>query len=131
MLSGLVLALLIGGSPRLEPPKRGPWQRFVATGYGHGCTLPSSGKEHKDPQPTTYGVEAVPNWTVAASAEDFPFLTVLEISYDGIVTTRIVHDRGSAITKGRLDLFFSSCAKAKRWGKRVLWVREIRSPLGR
>ena len=115
---------------RLEPPKNGKWERFVATAYSHGCTMPRSGMEFEDPQATASGREAEANWSVAAS-EEFPFLTVLQISYDGIVTTRIVHDRGLAITKGRLDFFVKDCKSAKRFGKKVIWVREVRRPLGR
>lgn len=140
---GLALILLLAGEQqiprafipppparRLEPPKGGKWQRFIATGYSHGCTNPTDRPEPKYPQATASGLEAEANWSVAASPEDFPFLTVLEISFDGIITRRIVHDRGRDITKGRIDLFFSTCDRARQWGNKVVWLREVRRPLG-
>ena len=107
-----------------------PWRKFEVSGYAHGCTMPASGIEHKQPQKTASGAEAEPNWTVAASRE-FTFGTVLELSHGGIVTTRIVHDRGRAITHGKLDLFMESCERALAWGRRQIMVREVRRPLGR
>lgn len=107
----------------------GPWREMEVTGYYHGCTNPRSGKEPKTPQKTASGADAEPNWSVAASKE-YPFGTVLEFSYRGIITRRIVHDRGADIVDGRLDLFTGSCDHAKRWGRRKIQVREIRRPLG-
>ena len=107
----------------------GPWRTMEATGYFHGCTNPRSGREPKKPQKTASGAEAEANWSVAASKE-YPFGTVLELSYRGIITRRIVHDRGPDIVDGRLDLFTESCDHAKRWGRRRISVREIRRSLG-
>lgn len=106
------------------------WQQFTVTAYAFGCILPGNGK----PEPNiktkaANGKWPEANWTVAAPKE-LPFGTVLELSYQGIITTRIVGDRGRAIKGNRLDLFVSDCERAKVWGRRVVWVREIRRPLG-
>ena len=108
----------------------GQWRKMEVTGYSHGCTNPRSGKEPRRPQKTASHKEAEVNWSVAAS-EEFPYGTVLQLSYRGIVTTRIVHDRGPDIVNGRLDLFMESCGHAKRWGRRWIWVRELRRPLAK
>lgn len=119
----------------MEPAKGGPWQRFYVTGYSHGCTNPRSGKEPKRPQKQSSGSYPVPNWTVAAPPDMVPG-TVIELSYRGILTTRIVGDTGPDIVRKpgrlpRLDLFMADCERAKSWGHHVVDVREIRRPLGR
>lgn len=121
-----MIALLLSG---VLETGTGPWRTMEVTAYSHGCTMPRSGREPKKPQRTASGAEAEVNWSVAASKE-YPFGTVLELSYRGIVTRRIVHDRGSDIVDGRLDLFMSDCARAKAWGRKRISVREIRRPLG-
>lgn len=113
----------------MEPAANGVWHRFIASGYSHGCVMPSSGVEHGRRDLTASGAEAVPNWSVTTSAE-FPFGTVLEASFTGFRTSVIVHDRGRAITKGRMDVFLESCPDARQFGRQVVWVREIRRPLG-
>lgn len=105
------------------------WHLYTVTAYSHGCTLPKSGVEHAEPQRAANGDWPEANWTVAAS-KDIPFGTVLELSYRGVVTTRIVGDRGRAIRRGRLDLFVESCDHAKRWGVRQVYVRVKTIPLG-
>lgn len=104
------------------------WAWYTVTAYSHGCIRPKSGVE-RGPQKAANGKMPVPNWSVAADPS-LPFDTVLELSYQGIVTTRIVHDRGRDIKKNRLDLFVSDCERARMWGVRRVWVREIRRPLG-
>ena len=106
------------------------WRRFVATAYSHGCTNPRSGKEPSSPASTASRESAVPNWTVAADSE-FPFHTVLEISYKGVPERYIVHDRGPDIVGNRIDVFLATCEEARRFGRRVVYVREVRRPLGR
>lgn len=112
----------------MEPPANGKWRQFQASGYAIGCTMTLSGAE-PDHDITASGHRLVPNWSVATSSE-FPFWTVLEISYRGIVTRRIVHDRGRMITKGTVDLAFEDCQRARSWGRRKVWIREVRRPLG-
>ncbi len=104
------------------------WTQYTVTAYHHGCIIPKNGIEGK-PRKAANGEWPEANWTVAAPPS-LPFGTVLELSYQGIITTRIVGDRGRAIKGKRLDLFVSDCERAKAWGRRVVWVREIRRPLG-
>jgi len=62
---------------------------------------------------------------IAADTNIYPFGTIFYIEGYGY---GVVHDRGSAI-KGpyRLDLFFSSHAKALKWGKRRKKVKVWKS----
>lgn len=118
----------------MEPSKGGPWHRFLVTGYSHGCTNPRSGKEPKRPQRQSSGSWPVANWTVAAPPDMVPG-TVIELSYRGILTTRIVGDTGPDIVRKpgrlpRLDLFMENCERANAWGHHVVDVREIRRPMG-
>lgn len=98
------------------------WEKYIATGYSHGCTLPRSGKEFKKPRKGANGKWPVPNETVAADPS-IPFGTKLLISYRGKIFRMVVGDRGHAITGKRLDLFFEDCEKAKAWGKRKVDVK--------
>lgn len=106
-----------------------PWILFTVTAYAQGCIMPRSGREHTHLNPAAYGKLPEANWSVAAPP-DLPFGTVLELSYRGIITRRIVHDRGRAIKGKRLDLFVEDCERARRWGKKKVWVRVVRQPLG-
>lgn len=106
------------------------WAWYTVTAYSFGCIRPKSGIEPKGKTLAANGKMPVANWSVAADPS-LPFDTVLELSYQGIVTTRIVHDRGRAIKKNRLDLFVSDCERARVWGVKRVWVREIRRPLGK
>lgn len=58
---------------------------------------------------------------VATSAGEFAFRTVLLIEGYG---NAVVEDRGGAITRGRLDVWFASCRDAINWGVRYVkvWV---------
>lgn len=103
------------------------WAPYTVTAYAHGCTMPRGAEG--SPKLTASGSVAEPNWTVAAGP-DLPFGTVLMLSADGIVTSRIVHDRGRLIQGRRLDLFMASCEQARRFGRRTVWVKELRRPLG-
>jgi 3D (Asp-Asp-Asp) domain-containing protein len=99
----------------------GPWKLHEVTGYSWKCGAT---------QRTASGVWPEINWSAASSKEDYPFGTVLQLSYRGITTTRIVHDRGPDITKGKLDLMMADCDRARVWGRKKIWVREVRRPLG-
>lgn len=111
----------------LEPPTFGPWTRHEVTAYSHGCTKPRG--PEKPPQRAADGQWPVANWTVAAGPQ-YAFGTVLELSHAGVVTRRVVGDRGRAIKGHRLDLFVEDCERARRWGRRVVDVRVVREPLG-
>lgn len=111
-----------------EPVQSGKWETYIATGYATGCVMPR-GPEHHHAHRMASGTYGEPNWSIAADPS-IPFGSVLELSADGIVTTRIVHDRGRAIKGKRLDLFMSSCERARTFGVRRISVREVSRPLG-
>lgn len=98
------------------------WKPYVVTAYSHGCTLPRSGKERKHKQKGANNQWPIANLTIAAD-RSIPFGTVMEFSYSGIVSKRIVGDRGHAITGNRIDLFMKDCESALRWGIRTIYAR--------
>ena len=113
----------------LEAPPPGPWIRTEVTGYSHSCTLPRSGKEHATPQRAANGNWPLPGVSVAAS-RDIPFGTILELRYDHHSYYMLVEDRGAAVTKNKVDIFFARCADARTWGRKWLDVRVRRLPIG-
>lgn len=126
----------LGDSATLEAraPRAEPFRPYLVSAYSHGCTNPRSGREPRAPRPSSSTEWPEANWSVAAPPE-IPYGTVLELSYRSVLTTRIVHDRGPDIIAApgklpRLDLFVGSCSRATDWGMRVVWVRELRRPLG-
>ena len=121
----LVMAACVFGQ---EAPPPGPWVRTEVSGYANGCTLPRSGKEHAVPQRAANGNWPIPGVSVAAS-KDIPFGTILELRYERSFLM-LVEDRGSDITRGRLDIFFATCADARTWGRKWLDVRVRRLPIG-
>ena len=105
------------------------WQRWTVTAYAHGCILPPSRIEGP-PQRAADGAWPEAHWTVAADPR-YPFGTVLELSHQGIMTTRKVGDRGGRIRgPHRADLFMGACEQARRWGVRSVDVRVVREPMG-
>lgn len=105
------------------------WFPVTASAYSTGCTMPRSGVEPGH-SITASGAELIPNWHIAADPY-YPFGTVLQLSYDGIVTNRIVADRGRGIKgKNRIDLAMADCDRAKAWGVRKVWARVLSRPLG-
>ena len=116
------------------------WKPYIATAYYHGCTCDTfkivKGRMKCERHPTKVtprrganGKWPEVNWTVAAPKK-YPFGTVLEIGHGGIVTSRIVGDRGGAIGTGRLDFFVKSCEWADIFGVKKVWVRVKSIPLG-
>jgi len=126
-LSDLNKSSALPGAAYLEPAAAGPWETWEATAYSHGCIRPR-GPEGK-PRKAADGRWPTPNWTVAAGPH-YAFGTVLELSHGGIVTRRVVGDRGRAIQGRRLDLFVADCGRARAWGRRKVFVRVVRQPLG-
>lgn len=132
----LLALVLLGSTPTRFPTpplaKQGPenpWKEYISTSYSHGCVLPTSGKEHGRKDRTASGKVAKANWTVAAS-EEFPFGTILQVSYRGKIFRWEVQDRGYAIKDGMVDFFVESCKKAKLYGRRKVWLREELPALG-
>ena len=81
-----------------------------------------------DRGPTKSGVLAQPG-VVAADIRHLPIGTRLKVvapgqSYEGVYT---VLDTGSAIKGRDLDIFMTSCSRAKRFGKRPVQVRVLPS----
>ena len=77
-----------------------------------------------DRGPTRSGVRAR-HGVVAADIRRLPLGTRLRVlapgqSYDGVYT---VLDTGSKISGRDLDIFMTSCARARRFGKRTVQVR--------
>ena len=125
----LVLAACVFGSDDLAAPPPGPWTRMEVTGYSHGCTRPRGGIEHATAQRAANGQWPLPGTSVAAS-RDIPFGTILELRYEHHSYYLLVEDRGSDITRGRLDIFFGTCGEANTWGRKRLDVRVRRLPEG-
>jgi 3D (Asp-Asp-Asp) domain-containing protein len=73
----------------------------------------------------TYDGKTVKPWYTIAADKSIPFGTIVYIPYfadqpnEGIF---VVEDRGSAITKGRIDVYMTDLDKAKAFGKRKLDV---------
>jgi 3D (Asp-Asp-Asp) domain-containing protein len=100
------------------------WQRYEVTSYSHGCIMPRSGRESKHKFKGANGHWPIPNLTIAADPS-LPFGTVMEFSYNGIVTKRVVGDRGRSIKGKRIDLFVENCSMAKRWGRRIIFGKVV------
>jgi len=115
MLTSLIL------SAALVQPDYGPWRKMKVTAYAPGCGAT---------QATASGVWPEENWSVATGSE-YPFGTVIQLSYRGILTTRIVHDRFRYDIPGRVDLYVKNCEMADRWGIKYVDVRVVRKPLGK
>ncbi len=106
----------------------GEWFEVTASAYAVGCTMPKG--EEPNHSLTASGAELIPNWHIATD-KHYPFGTVLQLSYDGIVTNRLVADRGRGIKgKNRIDLAMADCDRAKAWGVRKVWARVLSTPLG-
>ena len=114
-----MLSLLL--SAALVQPDYGPWRKMKVTAYAQGCGAT---------QATASGHWPETNWSVASGSE-YPFGTVLQLSYRGILTTRIVHDRFRYDIPGRLDLYMEDCKRADVWGIKYVDVRVVRKPLGK
>lgn len=110
-------------STLLERDRAGAYHPYIVTGYSHGCVLPKFGPE-PPPQPMANGEWPVAGLHVAADPS-IAFGTVLEVVYRGLTSRLIVGDRGRAIRGRRLDLFLADCDRARAWGRRTAYVREI------
>jgi 3D (Asp-Asp-Asp) domain-containing protein len=101
-------------APSPKPLRRGASLRMLATAY---CERGA----------TKSGVPAQPG-VVAADVRHLPLGTRLEViapgqPYAGVYT---VLDTGSKIRGHDLDIFMSSCGRARRFGKRSVLVRILR-----
>jgi 3D (Asp-Asp-Asp) domain-containing protein len=116
----LILAVVIGSSTSVaattsdDAPAAGDPLPMVATAY---C----------DRGLTKSGVPAQPG-IVAADVRHLPLGTRVHVEtpgqpYAGVYT---VLDTGSKIKGRKLDIFISSCARAKRFGIRLVKVRILR-----
>src|SRR4051794_22868041 len=93
---------------------------------GDSGRLPMVATAYCDRGLTKSGVPAQPG-IVAADIRHLPLGTRLHVDtpgqpYGGVYT---VLDTGSKIKGRKLDIFISSCARAKRFGKRLVRVRVL------
>lgn len=94
----------------IKPRENARVEEYVITAY---CPCKKCcGKTDKI---TASGVKAVQGITVAMD-KSIPFGTKIYI--DG-VGERIVQDRGGAIKKGRIDIFFDTHEQALEWGRQT------------
>ncbi|ASK64424.1 hypothetical protein CFK37_15065 [Virgibacillus phasianinus] len=93
---------------------------YTVTAYTAGYE--STGKEPGDP---AYGITASGNHVdegqTIACPQSLPFGTKVQIPYFN--ETFVCQDRGSAITKGRLDVYMSDLDDALQFGVRDLQVQ--------
>jgi 3D (Asp-Asp-Asp) domain-containing protein len=90
---------------------------FVATAYSWSCGATG---------PTKSGVAPVPHWTLAADPAVLPMGSIVRLEAPWVSGHEwMVHDTGSAIKGRRLDLMVSSCAQARWWGRRSVWVKVL------
>ncbi|MDI6773873.1 MAG: 3D domain-containing protein [Verrucomicrobiota bacterium] len=127
-LAGLALC----GCARIQPPNRAPdfEQAFIVTGYcscGKCCgwhrnwclrAIDDASGRPKIVGQTASGAMAR-SGTVAAPPE-YPFGTILYVEGYGYGR---VEDRGRAIKRNRLDLWFRAHLAASWWGKKSVKVR--------
>ena len=92
-----------------------------------GVHLPMVATAYCDRGLTKSGVPAQPG-IVAADPRHLPLGTKLHVDTPGqpYAGNYTVLDTGSKIKGHKLDIFISSCAKAKRFGKRLVKVRILK-----
>ncbi|KPJ59389.1 MAG: hypothetical protein AMJ42_02005 [Deltaproteobacteria bacterium DG_8] len=119
------------------------WNRYYASGQNKGARYygrTASGTEPREYHPGLISIDSVKHpwmvpvrlvffpWlllphpgTIAADTKYYPFGTIMYIHGYG---KGVVEDRGSAI-KGpnRIDIFFRSHRKARKWGRQKLTVK--------
>jgi 3D (Asp-Asp-Asp) domain-containing protein len=120
--SGCTLLLALILAPNAAAVETAPQ---VDSGAGH--SVPMVATAYCDRGPTKSGVPAQPG-VVAADPRRLPLGTRLHVEtpgqpYGGHYT---VLDTGSKIKGRKLDIFISSCARAKRFGIRLVKVRILR-----
>lgn len=96
------------------------------TAYTAGYESTGKTLEHPEYGITASGNKVKPHYTVAAS-RSIPFGTRLRIpEYEEFMgldeTILVVEDRGSAITKGKLDIYIKDLETALNWGRRKVEV---------
>jgi 3D (Asp-Asp-Asp) domain-containing protein len=107
----------------LRDSDNGVYVLYEVTAYTSG--LESTGKHPNDP---AYGITAsgehVREGVTVACPPSMAFGTRLEIEGVG---ERVCADRGSKITEGRLDIYFTNVKEAIKFGRRELRARILRS----
>lgn len=87
---------------------------FVVTAYAYGCGATGLTYNERFPHPGR---------TVAADLAVLPLLAEIAIPGVGV---RVVEDTGRLVRGNRIDVFVESCAKARRFGRRSLYVLRVR-----
>lgn len=107
-----------------QPFNNSDYDLYEVTAYTAGAE--STGKTPDHP---LYGVTAsgayVEEGVTAACPPALPFGTELRIEGVG---RRVCHDRGSAITDGRLDVYIADLDEALEFGRQTLEVEIITMP---
>ena len=99
---------------------------YTVTSYSHGCVKPNGAPDApwcigRPKSPAASGSWPVPNMHAAADWSIHPPGSVLIV---GGQRWRVT-DRGHDIRGRRLDLFLSTCAEARLYGRRFMSVREV------
>jgi 3D (Asp-Asp-Asp) domain-containing protein len=110
----LALALITDASHTQPKPNPDKARRFTASAYCEQGTTKSG-------TPARQGI-------AAADPRVLPLGTVVQVEHaDGRTATYLIADTGSAVKGRHLDIFMSSCAAAKRFGRRTVLARVTRS----
>jgi 3D (Asp-Asp-Asp) domain-containing protein len=122
VFAGLAVGLLIAADASARPPHRHEPRRLV-----RNATIRMRATAYCQRGKTRSGVHAQ-DGVVAADPRRLPLGTRLQIVAPGkpYAGNYIVSDTGSAIKGRELDIFMSSCARAKRFGRRVVEVKILR-----
>jgi 3D (Asp-Asp-Asp) domain-containing protein len=99
-------------------------QRISASVTAYTVAADECGKEPTHEHfKITYDGKTVKPWYTIAAGKDIPFGTIVYIPYfadeenEGLF---VVEDRGSAITKGKIDVYMTDLGKANAFGRRNL-----------
>lgn len=91
---------------------------WLISAYGYGCDCVPGNR-------TKAGTLPVSGHTVAADPRVLPIGSIVHIEGLG---ERQVHDVGSAVKGRHIDVYFDSCAEARRWGKQWRKVKVLHRP---
>jgi 3D (Asp-Asp-Asp) domain-containing protein len=120
--AALAVVLLVATSASARPPRRGHPRQPV-----HPATLRMTATAYCERGKTRSGAQAQ-DGIVAADIRRLPIGTRLRIiapgrAYAGAYT---VMDTGSAIKGRDIDIFMPSCARARKFGRRIVNVRVLK-----
>jgi 3D (Asp-Asp-Asp) domain-containing protein len=119
VFAGLAVGLLIAPDASAHPPRRHEPGRLV-----RNATIRMRATAYCQRGRTRSGIHAQ-DGVVAADPRRLPLGTRLQIVAPGkpYAGNYTVSDTGSAIKGRELDIFMSSCARARKFGRRVVAVK--------